>query len=83
MDKINAVTIGHAGHCRASVVAAISLVHAKHDKSIVTESDMPVMHIKTQPMIPDPIDYSRAYDHRKSKGDKHRQRSERKRKWGI
>lgn len=83
MTKINVGTIGHVDHGRTTIIAAIASVLAGMDKTLVIEDDRPAMYITAAPRIPDPIDCFRPYDHRKSKGDKKRAKSERRKKWGI
>jgi len=79
MDKINVGTIGHVDHGKTTLTAALTRVCAEAwgGNSI----DAKLIKITKIPAFDDPI-FCRDIQ-RKSKGDKRRDRSERRRKWGI
>jgi dethiobiotin synthetase len=73
-------TIGHVDHGKTTLTAALLLLAARAGVNAI-EMKPEVIYI-TAPQI-EPIDRSCVHYHRKSKGDKRRDRSERRRKWGI
>lgn len=77
MTKINVGTIGHVDHGKTTVAAALMLALA----STPVVNAKPVHYITASPPC-EPVD-CRAWGTKKSKGDKHRDRAERRRKWGI
>lgn len=79
MEKINVGTIGHVDHGKTTLTAALTRVCAESwgGNSI----DAKPIVIRKLHGIDDPI-FCRDIQ-RKSKGDKRRDRSERRRKWGI
>lgn len=78
MSKINVGTIGHVDHCKAMITSALILALAN---SVCEVVEMQPIKITKMPDFPEPV-FCRDIQ-RKSKGDKRRDRSERRRKWGI
>lgn len=78
MDKINVGTIGHVDHGKTMVTAALMLALANTAYEVVEPKPIIIRPLRG---LDDPI-FCRDIQ-RKSKGDKRRDRSERRRKWGI
>jgi hypothetical protein len=73
------VIVGHGSIHRAAVIAA--LVEVCKDVTLCDSGKNGAVDHVMLPNIPEPMPQN--FLHKKSKGDKHRDRSERKRKWGI
>jgi len=78
--KINVGTIGHVDHGKTTITAALMLALANTGHEVVEVEAKPIEIINIQ-SFDEPI-FCRDIQ-RKSKGEKRRDRSERRRKWGI
>jgi translation initiation factor 2 gamma subunit (eIF-2gamma) len=79
MSKINVGTIGHVDHGKTTITAALMLALANTEFEVI-DRQTPI-YITKMPDFPEPVFCGDV--HKKSKGEKKRERHERRRKWGI
>jgi hypothetical protein len=73
------IVCGTVGHANAAIAAALLLLAERGANVIETNPES----IPIKITVPPTIDRDYLCSHKKSKGDKKRDRSERRRKWGI
>lgn len=80
MTKINVGTIGHVDHGKTTVAAALMLALANNPSVPSDPEPVMVRYAKVPELEPK---HCMGWNTKKSKGDKHRDRAERRRKWGV